>query len=492
MAANTTAKKQRTLYPDDIWADAFDKEFGAGSGKARIYKMKADAQRACQATQRRVFAFDLPPKPGTRGAPKRYVVATRDEFERAHRCVLAANRHAYELIPADSLCWLYFDLEYYRGGGLNAGLDGDALVARVADAGVAELEAAAAAQRSDVSLHVEVVVLASERPDKFSRHLIVKSYWTGGKLGCSRIAAPLEGSSAAGEVAARVSAALGPAGVVEAEGHKPTAFVDSAVYRKDALFRLAGCTKLGDEPAAAFAVVGGGADELRETLVCPETGAGQKVLVLGPAALPAPVPAAATPAPAAAAPAPAAAAPAPPSATPRVSMAGAGLAGATNRPLLDSTTALSTIGPRRKDKGRPPEPFKALYNAAVAAFRASHPSVASFNPRDVQWEYKATQDRHERYLLITFIGRFYCFSKGRAHKSHNIIVAADVRTGAMWQKCWDRADCCHMVETNTGDFVCLLRRHALATAPYASLPSIEELRAFEQECDRRRPYGPRN
>ena len=73
-------------------------------------------------------------------------------------------------------CWAYFDLEFTRKDGLNAIADGDAATNRVVSAACDRLMAAA----GDRPLEIEVIVLASARPTKFSRHVVLRPHWTDG------------------------------------------------------------------------------------------------------------------------------------------------------------------------------------------------------------------------------------------------------------------------------------------------------------------------
>ncbi|KAH8057929.1 hypothetical protein JL722_6471 [Aureococcus anophagefferens] len=174
-----------------IWSQALaaagDKA-GCAFDRPLVHRYLDACQLQCDKEKdRRVWAYDLPARAGQSGAPKRYVAAT-----------------------------------FYRGGALNAGLDGDALVARVVDAAVAELDTAAAREHPR---RRPPRPSPAERPAKFSRHVVLRVFRVGGGP------APLSGSRAAGALAASVSATLGPAGVVEAEGRKPTAFVDAGRAR---------------------------------------------------------------------------------------------------------------------------------------------------------------------------------------------------------------------------------------------------------------------
>ena len=115
------------------------------------------------------------------------------------------------------------------------------------DAACALLAAAAGDRR----LEIEVVVLASERRTKFSRHVVLRPHWTDGP----RRPAPLPGSRTAGMLATAVRSVLGAELRIETTTTgKVGNFVDASVYSRDRCFRVAGSTKLGDDVRAAFAV----------------------------------------------------------------------------------------------------------------------------------------------------------------------------------------------------------------------------------------------
>ena len=458
---------------DAIWSRALaspgDKA-GCAYGRPLVHRCKDACELQCDKERdRRVWAYDLPAPAGQSGAPKRYVAATVDELERALRRVAPGDRHCYEVIDARRPCWPYFDLEFYRGGALNAGVDGDALAARVVDAAVAELEAAAAREDPPAALRVEAVVLASERPAKFSRHVVLRVFRGDGGP------APLAGSRAAGVLAARVSAALGPAGVVEAEGRKPTAFVDAGVYTRARCFRLEGCSKLGAAAGSALAVSGRAArgapgpipaaPGLRGTLVAPLLLAAPRCLGLdAPTATALPPPATAT---ARAPPAP----PAPRAPAGRVDAAAWERAwrGATATPLLDVVSldhpyiTVSTRG-----AGRPPPPLDAVFDAALASLR----SAAGGEPRASRWAYKAAAHPSERLLHVTLAGAVVCASKGRPHKSQKAIVTADPVSGACWQRCWDAADCSTVAANAAGGAVALANKRRLPDVPRADFKAL--------------------
>ena len=115
------------------------------------------------------------------------------EVEEGYNGLHQQDRHVYEVIDARRPCWAYFDLEFTRKDGLNAAVDGDALTNRVVSAACDRLMAAA----GDRPLEIEVIVLASARPTKFSRHVVLRPHWTDG----TRRPAPLAGSPHAGHLA---------------------------------------------------------------------------------------------------------------------------------------------------------------------------------------------------------------------------------------------------------------------------------------------------
>lgn len=240
-------------WPDEVWRRAlmasgarrdvvaFERPLVHNSLKAARLQCDRDGD-AC----RRVWAFDLPSRDGG-GAPKRYVTATPAEFGAAYAQVPAPSRHVYEVISALQPCLPFFDLEFSRVDGRNADVDGDALTWRVVHEAQRELRAAAGSR----GIKLPVLVLASDRPTKFSRHVIIRPRWEhvegAGEL------APLRDSRAAGRLAAAVTARLGAEVQLQAGGANATAcFVDAAVYSRDRCFRVLGSTKYGDDIRAAL------------------------------------------------------------------------------------------------------------------------------------------------------------------------------------------------------------------------------------------------
>ena len=207
-------------------------------GRPLIHRALAAAgQVAGDKDGRRIWGVDLPP-PDSGGAPKRWFVATPAEVDEGYARLPPQDRHVYEVIDARRPCWAYFDLEFTRKDGLNAAVDGDALTERVLSAACDALVAAA----GDRPLEIEVIVLASARPTKFSRHVVLRPHWTDG----ARRPAPLAGSPHAGHLADVVIKALGDALTVQSgDARTTTSFVDTGVYTRDRCFRVWGSTKHG-------------------------------------------------------------------------------------------------------------------------------------------------------------------------------------------------------------------------------------------------------
>ena len=299
----------------------------------------------------RVWAFDLPGRQGDGAAPKRYISATVGDFAAVYAAQAAADRHVYEIIEARHPVWPYFDLEHARDGpraatapsaaaaggggvaGLNAAVDGDALtadVARVAceilrehyaaarrsgggsaqhsggpvlDLSAAEhhprwgrLAAAEAGADVATTVEVELLVLDSHRPTKYSRHLILRPHLVcvpssaaAASSPSERLPLPLASVAAAKVLAKLVCERLGVALNVQKKVPPPNAaaeptaggypavdntaadgtaavatdsFVDMAVYTRNRAFRLVGSSKLGQPGSAtAFLSINDGACE---------------------------------------------------------------------------------------------------------------------------------------------------------------------------------------------------------------------------------------
>ena len=76
-----------------------------------------------QRLQLRVFAQETH-EDGRRA----YLVTTPAKLWHVCRCTSPGARHWYEIIREGQPCHAYFDLEFNRGGGLNEGVDGEALM----------------------------------------------------------------------------------------------------------------------------------------------------------------------------------------------------------------------------------------------------------------------------------------------------------------------------------------------------------------------------
>ena len=200
--------------PEALWKRALPSVVVAYGGP--VIHNTIDAARAQlkgDKDGRRIWGVDLPP-PDSGGAPKRWFVATPAEVDEGYARLPPQDRHVYEVIDARRPCWAYFDLEFTRKDGLNAAVDGDALTERVVSAACDTLVAAA----GDPPLEIEVIVLASARPTKFSRHVVLRPHWTDG----ARRAAPLAGSQHAGHLAEVVVKALGDALTVQSDDARTT------------------------------------------------------------------------------------------------------------------------------------------------------------------------------------------------------------------------------------------------------------------------------
>ena len=365
---------------------------------------------------RRLWGLDIPPRDDEGGAPKRWFVATPAEVDEGYARLPPQDRHVYEVIDARRPCWAYFDLEFTRKDGLNAAVDGDALTKRVVSAACDRLMVAA----GERPLEIEVIVLASARPTKFSRHVVLRPHWTDG----ARRAAPLAGSQHAGHLAEVVVKALGDALTVQSDDARTTSFVDTGVYTLDRCFRVWGSTKHGDDAGAAFAVRNRwllpglrpsarpfAPSPLRETLVVPELQPGAvDCLEIG-----APVaPLAPPPPPSSPGAAEEAAAPAAPAAPVKEDSWEESWDGATATPLLDRTARHHPyIIARAGDRGQPPALFAAATAVALAALRRDHRDNG--DPTLMSWRYVAAEYPSEPYLHLAVKGRgVVCRSRGRA------------------------------------------------------------------------------
>ena len=462
--------------PEALWKRALPSVVVAYGGPVIHNKIEAaQAQLKGDKEGRRIWALDLPP-PDSGGAPKRWFVATPAEVDEGYARLPPQDRHVYEVIDARRPCWAYFDLEFTRKDGLNAAVDGDALTTRVVSAACDRLVAAA----GDRPLEIEVIVLASARPTKFSRHVVLRPHWTDG---ARRRPAPLAGSPHAGHLADVVIEALGDALTVQSgDARTTTSFVDTGVYTRDRCFRVWGSTKHGDKAEAAFDVteqrvfpgsrpVAFTRSTLRETLVVPELQPGEiDCLEIDAPVEPPPPP----PSPGAAEEAAAPAAPAP---------AGSwedSWDGATATPLLDATALPHKfIIARAGDRGQPPALFAAAATAALAALRRDHRDNG--DPTLMSWRYVAAEFPSERYLHLTVKGQgVFCRSRGRPHQNQNLVVTVDPVNGRCWQRCYDGADCARNVPTTSGGVCRIANRHELAAPADDLKVDRRALLAFEK------------
>ena len=477
-AAPVTAFVTWRPGPEALWKRALPSVVVAYGGP--VIHNTIDAARAQlkgDKDGRRIWGVDLPP-PDSGGAPKRWFVATPAEVDEGYARLPPQDRHVYEVIDARRPCWAYFDLEFTRKDGLNATVDGDALTTRVVSAACDALVAAA----GDRPLEIEVIVLASARPTKFSRHVVLRPHWTDG----TRRPAPLAGSPHAGHLANVVIKALGDALTVQSgDARTTTSFVDTGVYTRDRCFRVWGSTKHGDKAEAAFDVteqrvfpgsrpVAFTRSPLRETLVVPELQPGEIdcLEIDGPVEPPPP-----PPSPGAAEEASAPAAPAAPA--PAGSWEDS-WDGATATPLLDATALPHKfIIARAGDRGQPPALFAAAATAALAALRRDHRDNG--DPALMSWRYVAAEFPSERYLHLTVKGQgVFCRSRGRPHQNQNLVVTVDPVNGRCWQRCYDGADCARNVPTTSGGVCRVANRHELAAPADDLKVDRRALLAFEK------------
>ena len=96
-----------------------------------------------------------------------------------------------------------------------------------------------------------------------------------------------------------------------------------------------------------------------------------------------------------------------------------------------------------------------------------------------KWRYVSAANPLERLLTLKYEGPMYCYSIDRPHKSQNCTVVIDLRTGNVWQKCWD-AECTLAVRVANRE-VTLRKKKYLIRIPPDNRPSEEELAAFELE-----------
>ena len=338
------------------------------------------------------------------------------------------------------------------------------------------------AAAGDRPLEIEVIVLASARPTKFSRHVVLRPHWTDG----TRRPAPLAGSPHAGHLANVVIKALGDALTVQSgDARTTTSFVDTGVYTRDRCFRVWGSTKHGDKAEAAFDVteqrvfpgsrpVAFTRSKLRETLVVPELQPGEIdcLEIDGPVEPPPPPPSPGAAEEAAAPAAPAAPAP-----------AGSwedSWDGATATPLLDAMARPHPFIIARDDgRGQPPALFAAAATAALAALRRDHRDNG--DPTLMSWRYVAAEFPSERYLHLTVKGQgVVCRSRGRPHQNQNLVVTVDPVNGRCWQRCYDGADCARNVPTTSGGVCRVANRHELAAPADDLKVDRAALLAFEK------------
>ncbi|WKY06405.1 hypothetical protein Q1695_006529 [Nippostrongylus brasiliensis] len=158
----------------------------------------------------RVFSFEAPE---LSEGERRYVVTTLERFWVWYTSL--KERHLYELIPENSPCRLYFDLEYSKQA--NVGID-----------------------------HEDFLVLDSTTENKFSAHVIC--HLPNGVLFPSNVAIR--------PFAAKLYEALmenNPQKIWNSDGTKETVLFDTGVYTRNRNFRLFLSSKLGKQSVLKLA-----------------------------------------------------------------------------------------------------------------------------------------------------------------------------------------------------------------------------------------------
>lgn len=452
-----------------------------------------------------VWAYDLIPDPKfPKSAPKRYVRATLDEFKQAYAKIAERDRHAYEVIDEKKPCFSYFDLEFSRGGGDER--DGNAIARRIVDAAVSVIRRLC----GSTEVEIDAIFLDSSRPNKFSQHVVLRSFVL--PFG-RRILAPLQGSEAAGKVA-RLT-------VDQLKDDFDKAAVDVLVYTKSRCFRIEGSSKLGSAiPLRIRSCLRYAKDsvveveppkpgDLRRTLVVPElppdhvhilrfkgdlmhrpsslqSSTNQQENMVVPEQDKIMVQKTVENSPATIERGPL-----------RENYSGISWLkcwnGATTTPLLDLIDVKHEfVCARQTGKKNPPQPFERLAEWAVDMARRR---LRPIKPITIYaWRYVRAEFPPEQYLHLTIFGSRYCHSRGRHHRSNNVIVTVDPTTGATWQRCWDSADCCETAKTADGVTVRLYSKHFFVDerAPPEVLPRPLDLYSFEIGHGlyrRRRPEG---
>ena len=463
---------QRRAWPVDVWTTAFHASSDPTAKAARILSTLKAAIEWCRRQPRaedwRVWAFDLPQRAGSGGAPKRCVVATTSAFVDAYHLVPPLERHAYEVLHMERPCWPYFDLDL-RVTAAEQAFVAEELAQAVASVSTRLLTAVAQRQLPGAQLDVRTIALDSHRHDKFSRHVVLHVHAiTASGL---RVPVPLATLADAALLAQRVSAELA------ADARAVAGLVDMAVYGDRRCFRIYGSSKYGSGAVLALNAArshaeftGLGAPALTlATLVAPQTEAPVTLQM------------------AQHCPAPSRSADAQPCA-PHLNRPTASttvgcsmpveqwrrcFARLTDRPRLDMPRLRHPfVASQALGKGAPPAPFEQLSRWAAAHLRRLKCATSSgFGPSAVvrSWRYEHTLEPVER--LLHLVGSHgHCHHIGRAHTSHNVMVTVDLVSGEAYQRCWDPT--C-IIKLDGGGY--MKARHALGCVPACCLPTPQAL-----------------
>ena len=432
----------RREWPSDYWDELLMLR-----GLPRSRQRKADLP-----PERRGWAFDLPRRSecGSANAPKRWVAAEVDAFVDVYMELGPQRRHAYELLEATRGCHLFFDLDGRSDGTMNC----DEIAGCVAEeaAGVLRDLVAARAPAEVAAAGVTIKTLSIDSAhggEKFSRHLLLQALAPDGCVAAPRCV--LAGLGCAYAAAAHVVARC------ERRGMKASALVDFAVYRAGGLLRLLGSSKLAGEAraplrlnvehsSAAFAALSP-RELLSASLVQPACG-GEVALTCeshAPPRAPPPVqPPPVQPPPSVATGSTVAEAE-PPDVAPLVQPhERRRWAHLTARPLLETPRLVPhrLRAPRRSGRGAPPAPLDRLGRWGAAQLRRlgclpRGGGIAAAGPGAVvqQWLALALEGEWMLRLIPYAGGRCACI--GRPHRSRQIVLTIDLRTGEAYQQCLD-------------------------------------------------------
>uniref|UniRef100_A0A1I7XXY9 DNA-directed primase/polymerase protein n=1 Tax=Steinernema glaseri TaxID=37863 RepID=A0A1I7XXY9_9BILA len=199
------------------------------AGIGSVYSKQRDALAARKAQcLTRIFSFEtLHSTPGSR----QYLVAQLEDFWAWY--INATRRHMYEVIPEDTPCRLYFDLEFYRE--CNSGVDELVKLREFCDACLEELNERFVLPPMDIDKNFHI--LGSSNAEKFSAHVIV--HFPDGSL--------LPNGEAAKHFVEQLTERLleSKRALVHNRTFEAVPLCDVAVYSKNRCFRLYMSSKAG-------------------------------------------------------------------------------------------------------------------------------------------------------------------------------------------------------------------------------------------------------